>query len=927
MVHVQVGWLTVVGALALGSAGAASAQGEAPSGSPAVCFAPGTAPGYVQQVMQQLPPAPEAYWTNSWHGQSGIATPRTVYWSLAPDGTLIPDQFSNGWTAAPSNFVQTMSFAFLFQGGATTALARIQSCFDRWEQISGIDFVFVSVNGFTDDGAQWGAAGDGVSRGDIRIGMKALDGGSGVLGYNRFPDDGGNMVLDSAEGWGQQANFNLFLRQTVTHEIGHGIGIKHSCDHGTADFLMEPLLDLSFDGPRADDVLAVHSQYGDVLEPNETPATASLTVGLSSNNNLTLGVIPAPLAGTSPSDARLYSISKPSDVDCIRLNLVAPARVRIDVSPIGSAYQLSPQASDGTCAAPQETFDLRRAADLRMELLAADGATVLQLANLRPVGDPEHLDLELPPAIYYLRVSAEAVGFVRGQFYELKITTTNCSDSDGDGVTNCVDNCPTVANANQANADGDTFGDACDNCPSASNSSQADGDGDGDGDACDNCPTVSNSTQTNSDGDTLGDACDNCPTTTNQNQANSDGDSRGDACDNCPTVTNQNQSNFDGDQFGDLCDNCQSISNNSQSNSDGDSLGDACDNCPTVTNQNQQDSDGDGDGNVCDNCPLLANSSQANSDGDGLGDACDNCPAVTNPSQSDGDSDLAGDACDNCPTSFNPNQANADGDARGDACDNCVNTPNNAQTNSDSDPFGDACDNCPLITNTMQDDSDSDGLGNSCDNCPFVANLGQVDTDSDGIGDDCDNCPQISNNAQHDCNQNGVGDVCDIAGGTSSDTDGNGIPDECQMGSTWVYCTAGTSSSGCAPTIRTNGIPSASMSSGYVISASNIEGQKSGLLFYSVSGSTALPWALGSSSFLCVKAPTQRTHPQNSGGNAGACDGALSLDFLTWAATNPTALGAPFAAGDVVHAQIWYRDPPAVKTTNLTNAVVFTLAP
>ena len=35
-------------------------------------------------------------------------------------------------------------------------------------------------------------------------------------------------------------------------------------------------------------------------------------------------------------------------------------------------------------------------------------------------------------------------------------------DNDGDGVLNGVDNCPTVANANQADCDGDHIGDACD---------------------------------------------------------------------------------------------------------------------------------------------------------------------------------------------------------------------------------------------------------------------------------------------------------------------------------------------------------------------------------------------------------------------------------------------------------------------------------
>jgi hypothetical protein len=64
-----------------------------------------------------------------------------------------------------------------------------------------------------------------------------------------------------------------------------------------------------------------------------------------------------------------------------------------------------------------------------------------------------------------------------------------------------------------------------------------------------------------------------------------------------------------------------------------------------------------------------------------------------------------------------------------------------------------------------------------------------------------------------------------------------------------------------------------------------------------------------------------------SGGTANACDGAYSQDWLAFVAANPTALGAPYSAGQVVNAQAWYRDPPASKTTNLSNALEFTLAP
>ena len=72
------------------------------------------------------------------------------------------------------------------------------------------------------------------------------------------------------------------------------------------------------------------------------------------------------------------------------------------------------------------------------------------------------------------------------------IATICNTDTDSDGVPDCVDNCPTVANTNQADADGDGVGDACDNCPTKPNANQADWDHDGVGDACDNCVAVIN---------------------------------------------------------------------------------------------------------------------------------------------------------------------------------------------------------------------------------------------------------------------------------------------------------------------------------------------------------------------------------------------------------------------------------------------------
>ena len=47
---------------------------------------------------------------------------------------------------------------------------------------------------------------------------------------------------------------------------------------------------------------------------------------------------------------------------------------------------------------------------------------------------------------------------------ELTLTASDC-DTDGDGVLDSVDNCPSVANADQTNWDGDRSGNACDSTP------------------------------------------------------------------------------------------------------------------------------------------------------------------------------------------------------------------------------------------------------------------------------------------------------------------------------------------------------------------------------------------------------------------------------------------------------------------------------
>ncbi len=252
-------------------------------------------------------------------------------------------------------------------------------------------------------------------------------------------------------------------------------------------------------------------------------------------------------------------------------------------------------------------------------------------------------------------------------------TAAMTDDQDGDGIVDCLDNCPSLANPAQEDADGDGIGDACDACAGPGTT---DGDADGICDGLDNCPAVANPTQDDADLDGIGDACDAC---VGVGAADSDGDGVCDPIDNCPAVANPTQADSDSDGFGDDCDSCVGFG---AADGDGDGICDPIDNCPVAANPTQQDSDGDGVGDDCDNCPAVANSSQADADGDGVGDVCDNCRNLANPGQEDADGDNIGDLCDCGSGTVQVGEQCDDGNAAsGDCC-----TPNCTM-----DPDGSAC--------------------------------------------------------------------------------------------------------------------------------------------------------------------------------------------------------------------------------------------
>ncbi len=384
-------------------------------------------------------------------------------------------------------------------------------------------------------------------------------------------------------------------------------------------------------------------------------------------------------------------------------------------------------------------------------------------------------------------------------------------DSDGDGVPDSEDACPTDPTGS-VDTDLDGVCDGTDLCP---DDNPNDGDGDGICESDDLCPTVFDpdpADQDDFDLDGIGDLCDSdwdCDGTNDgvdlclgfPDAQDSDGDyvpdgpdAFGELCDICP---DDFENDADGDGHCESVDNCDDLPNSDQLNTDSDGLGNACDDDDDndgvvdtsdafpLDSAEYIDSDGDGTGNNADtdddNDTVLDgddafpydSTESVDTDGDGIGDNGDAC--FGNNTYGDTDSDGVCDDLDFCPT--DPADTDDDGDLVCDVDDLCVGdnsygdtdgdqvcedldicTGNDAAGDTDIDGTCDDGDNCPIDVNVDQADADGDTIGDVC----------EADTDEDGVIDDYDNCDQSFNPDQADTDGDAGGDACD----TDDDADG-----------------------------------------------------------------------------------------------------------------------------------------------------------
>ncbi len=389
---------------------------------PCALFDEGTDPAYVEEVTARM----VELWRGGglerfnlddpWFGGAGVAGALT--YSFPPDGINISDGIGEG--SAPNVLHATLTLQF----GSEQAWKDIfRQVFDRWSEITGMEYIEVP-----DDGATWGLSGS-ANRGDIRIVMKQIDGPGGVLAYNQFPTNG-DMVLDRSESYSNSANNFRRFRNIISHEHGHGLGLRHVCPVNSSK-LMEPFVSTIFDGPQHDDIRGSQFFYGDPNEPNESFDQHTTLGAVQRGQTLTI----TDLSLRDDGDVDFYSFAVPDN-----------AIVSISVTPDGFEYLQDRQNLDGTCPTG-EPFDSASRIDLGLELILPDGQTTLREQVGGGLGEPEAIS-ELPlenvlPAVFYARVSAEDL--VGGaQLYRLAIsvaeTSAECDgDLNGDGVVGAQD--------------------------------------------------------------------------------------------------------------------------------------------------------------------------------------------------------------------------------------------------------------------------------------------------------------------------------------------------------------------------------------------------------------------------------------------------------------------------------------------------------
>lgn len=367
--------------------------------------------------------------------RSGNGQPVTLTWSIVGDGTSTPNE--NGGNRVGSTLITFLDATFggtpsPHQAGDLTArpwFDLLQQSFDRWEELGGVDYEYEPND---DNSSLAVASGLLGTRGDIRIGGRNVDDVSGTLAFNYFPNIG-DMVLDTSEGsfFVNPANNFRRFRNTLAHELGHGLNLEHVVSFTDA-LLLEPSIGTAFDGPQLDEVRAVHFFYGDVYEKsnnnlgNNIAARATDLGTIVAGDTASIGTsanVPTQLISSSATD--FVSISNLNDSDYFSFTVAESSFLEALLTPLGGVFS---QAEPGFTPA---LFDANARSDLALTIFDTDGVTPLLTLDETGVGASESrssIYLE-DPGQYYARITGAADTI---QLYQLDLAVDTAGFQEAD---------------------------------------------------------------------------------------------------------------------------------------------------------------------------------------------------------------------------------------------------------------------------------------------------------------------------------------------------------------------------------------------------------------------------------------------------------------------------------------------------------------
>jgi serralysin len=375
-------------------------------------------------------------WSNTASGATGSqGSPIKLTWSIVPEGTNV--------SGGKSKLISFLDTTFGAGPGGTNLAQRpwytlFSQSFDRWSQLSGVTFAYESHDDGTTHNAGSGLLG---FRGDIRIAGANIDGAGGTLAQTSYPNFG-DMLIDTSDGdtFSSLSPGYLWFRNTVTHEIGHALGLKHVITSPTSTFLMEPNISPNFDGPQLDDILGVQSFYGDALEKtnsgqgNDTVAHATGLGSIATGSSKSIGASATSLA-VLPSATDFVSIDSNTDTDFYSFSVTGPTRLSATLIPRGGTYTQGPQGGS------LSSFNASAQNDLTLAIYGTNGTTQLALANSAPAGQQEiRSNLALPAAgQYYVRITGASAA---AQLYELQLSVAApflSGDYNHNGIVDAAD--------------------------------------------------------------------------------------------------------------------------------------------------------------------------------------------------------------------------------------------------------------------------------------------------------------------------------------------------------------------------------------------------------------------------------------------------------------------------------------------------------